>query len=322
MNRAKYNSRAISNIAARGAWALVHRVVVFGICFLILLPLLQKFSAALMSRDDIFDITVAYLPKKPSLKFITMTWRVMEYPKALLTTTLLSAAVAACQTMVCAFIGYGFARYRFPLRRVVFALLVFSLVMPPMATIISQYTQFKYFDLFGLVRVFTGSSSVSLINTWWPLILTSLTGMGIKNALYIYLFMECFRSLPKALEEAASIDGSSMLRTYFVIALPSAVPVIVTSFLFAFVWQWTDVFFSNYYIPSLGVLSTKLSALVRDVMVVLKAEMGLSDSSKAPTGYEVAVGNCGVLLTALPILLVYLFGQRFIVESITETGIK
>lgn len=316
------HKKALKHRVGSFVWKLVHFVITFGICFLILLPLVQKISIMFMSQSDIFDVTVAYLPKQFSLKFLTVCWTVMDYPYTLMMTILMSFSIALIQTMSCAFIAYGLARFKFALRGPLFAVLIFSMVVPPSVILLPQYFLFQNFNPLGLFSLLTGKpNGVNLLNSWWPFLLTSLTGMGIKNGLYIFLLRQYFRSFPKALEEAAMIDGMGTIRFYFSIAMRLALSLMATCFILSFVWQWTDIFYTRYYISQAPVLSVKLSSLVSAATPFLTKDFGFGNT-KMPTGYENVVSSTGVVLMVVPLLLLYLFAQRMLTESIERTGIK
>lgn len=321
--RKRLHKKAVVHVAGTWAWKIVHFVVTFGICFVILLPLVQKISLMLMSQDDIFDVTVAYLPKHFSTKFLSVCWNVMDYPATLLHTLLTSFVIAFAQVMSCAFIAYGLARFKFALRKPLFMLLLFTMIVPPSVILLPQYFLFQHFDPFGLVSLLTGTQGgLNLLNSWWPSLLTALTGMGLKNGLYIYLLRQYFMTFPKALEEAAMIDGMGTVRFYFSIAMRLAASLMVTCFILAFVWQYTDIYYTRYYMPQEQVISVKLSSLVATATPYLSKDFSFGANAKMPTGYENVVSSTGVVLAVVPLLLLYLFAQRFLTESIERTGIK
>jgi multiple sugar transport system permease protein len=318
----RVHKKAVRHVAVSFVWKTVHFVVTFGICFIILLPLIQKVCVMFMSQNDIFDVTVAYLPKHFSLKFLTVCWTVMDYPYTILMTFLMSFSIALIQTMSCAFIAYGLARFKFALRGPLFALLIFSMVVPPSVILLPQYFLFQNFNPLGIFSLLTGNpSGLNLLNSWWPFVLTSLTGMGIKNGLYIFLLRQYFRSFPKALEEAAMIDGIGTVRFYFSIAMKLAFSLMATCFILSFVWQWTDIYYTRYYMSQAPILSVKLSSLVSMATPYLQKDLGYG-GAKMPTGYENVVSSTGVVLMVVPLILLYLFAQRMLTESIERTGIK
>jgi multiple sugar transport system permease protein len=213
--------------------------------------------------------------------------------------------------MVTALVGYGFARFRFPGRGIWFALVVVSIVIPPQTITVPMYMQFRYFDMFGLFKLF-GVESVSLIDSFYPMTMMTLLGMGIKSGLYIFIFRQFFRGLPKEIEEAALIDGAGVLRTYLRVMLPNAVPAIVTVLLFSFVWQYNDTFFANTFMSRLNLIAVKL-ATVGGTFAGLE---GIRDANHIRL-----VTNAAIVLGIAPIVTVYLLLQRYFMEGIERSGI-
>jgi multiple sugar transport system permease protein len=144
--------------------------------------------------------------------------------------------------------------------------------------------------------------------------------MGLKNGLYIYLTRQFFRNIPKELEEAAYVDGCGILKTFLIIMLPDAKPILTSCFLFSFVWQWTDGFYSRMFLGNLKLVSTSLSSIADDLATYISNQLGVR------TTVSVAYSNCilstGTLMIILPLIILYLFAQKGFVESLSSTGIK
>ncbi|MCM3338564.1 hypothetical protein M3650_07935 [Paenibacillus sp. MER TA 81-3] len=101
--------------------------------------------------------------------------------------------------------GYGFARLKFKGQGIMFELVIFTIVIPPQTIMIPTYLHFRFFDVFGLYEWFTGKKGVNLLESYWPFFLSSAFAMDMKNGLYIFIFRQFFRGLPKELEEAAYV---------------------------------------------------------------------------------------------------------------------
>ena len=142
--------------------------------------------------------------------------------------------------------------------------------------------------------------------------------MGLKTD-YIYIMRQFFRGMPKELEEAAYVDGAGMLRTFGQIMLPSAVPAMVTVFMFSFVWQWTDTFYSSLFLMRTDVLAKTAANVSNQIMKDLSADIGV-DIYLSPAISSMYT-NTGSLLVVLPLLILYLFAQKLFVESVERTGI-
>lgn len=300
-------------------WALVRGIIVLGICFIILYPTLLKIFVSVMSESDLYDVTVKYIPKSPTFENIKKVWTAMKYPSTLWNTLKLSILTSVMQLISCTIIGYGFGRFNFKGKNILFALVILTMIVPPQTIMIPLFLHFRYFDLFGLISKITGSKGINLLNSEWPFLLMSATGMGLKNGLYIYIMRQFFRNMPKELEEAAYVDGASMFRTFYQIMLPSAVPAMVTVFLFSFVWQWTDTFYSNLFLQNVKVLSTALSSISFDITQQIYWETGV-EVSLSPAVSSMYT-NTASLLVIIPLILLYIVAQKYFVESIERTGI-
>ncbi|HOA54068.1 MAG TPA: carbohydrate ABC transporter permease [Clostridiales bacterium] len=304
---------------ARRSWSIVRGVIIAGICFLILYPTLVKLSVSFMPEQDIYDVTVRYVPKSPTLENYKTVLSAMRYNKAFWNTFKLSTLTSVMQLISCTVIGYGFARFRFKGRGVLFALVILTMIVPPQTLMIPLFLHFRYFDVLGIISAITGQKGINLLESYWPFVLMSLTGMGLKNGLYIYIMRQFFRGMPKELEEAAYVDGAGMLRTFGQIMLPSAVPAMVTVFLFSFVWQWTDTFYSSLFLMRTDVLAKTAANVSNQIMKDLSADIGV-DIYLSPAISSMYT-NTGSLLVVLPLLILYLFAQKLFVESVERTGI-
>ena len=144
--------------------------------------------------------------------------------------------------------------------------------------------------------------------------------MGLKNGLYIYMIRQFFRNIPKELEEAAYVDGCGTLMTFLRIMLPDAKPILTSCFLFAFVWQWTDGFYTKLFLGKVSVLSRNLDSLVDTLGNHLMKILG--SKSTVPPAYGNAILATGTLMFILPLIILYLFAQKGFVESLSSSGIK
>lgn len=314
-----WKHRFTMHVFNRHAWSLVRGVIIMGICFLIIYPTLVKMSVSIMSQGDLFDQTVRYVPKNFTLDNFRTAWRHLNYPVALLNSFQLSSFTSIMQLISCTLIGYGFARFKFKGRNLLFAMVLVTLIVPPQTIMIPLFLHFRFFDIFGIIEAVTGNRGVNLLDSYWPFILMSLTGMGLRNGLYIYIIRQFFRGMPKELEEAAYVDGAGLLRTFYTIMLPSALPAMLTVFLFSFVWQWNDTFYSNLFLQSLRVLPTALSGLADSIGQAYYWETGIR--AQISPAVRSMYNNTGSLMVVVPLIIIYGIAQRHFVESIERSGI-
>ena len=297
-------------------------LLLLGISFIILFPFFSKISASFMSPVDFIQSDVKMIPKYPTLN--TYKYLIIEnqYFKAMLNSFLLSFTCAVLQTFVCAFIGYGFAKFKFKGRGFMFMIVMLTMIVPHQILQSSFVQKFIYFDFFGLFKA-TGLYSAlgvtqGIYNTYIPLILLSLTGLAFKNGLFILIMRQFYRGVPDELEESSYVDGYGVFKTFFHIILPISVPMLITVFILSFSWQWTDIFYVNTFLPSadhLLLTSNSFWAVMPSTLDILKDQAGANYQT-----YEVAVKNTAGLLVILPLILMYLFCQRYLIQGIEHSG--
>ena len=298
-------------------------VLLFGMCFLILQPLLNKISISFMEEKDLYNPVVTSIPENFTFENYEIAAEIMDYGNAFKNSLIISLTIAALQIFVCTLVGYGFARFDFPLKKLWFAFVLMVILVPPQTISSSLHLRFKFFDIFGIIELITGNS-LNLTGSPVPYYIMSAGCMGLKNGLYIYMVRQYFRTIPYDLEEAAYIDGCGTLKTFTRIMLPQAKPIITSCFLFALVWQWTDGFYAKYFMSQTSLVGPNLSKLV-DSLGVYIARI-IFGSNQVNQTISVAYSNCilgtGTLMIVMPMVVLYMFAQRQFVESISATGIK
>ena len=292
-------------------WYLFRFLLLLGISYIILFPFFSKISSSFMTREDLVDVTVRLIPKHPTLSTYKAIITDNNYFVALGNTFILSFLCAVMQTFVCCFIAYGFAKFKFKGNKILFLLVIFTMVVPHATLSLSIATKFKYFDVFGIIQLITGSP-INMLNTNWPLYILSLTGLAYKNGLYIFMLRQFFRGIPDELEESAYLDGSGIFKTLFKIILPLSGTMLITVFMFAFCWQWTDNFYTDMFYSITG------PTLLPDI---IKVPRSLDTNYAGSALYTAAIKNaCGMLIIT-PLIILYLFGQRYIVQGIERSGL-
>ncbi|MBR6325827.1 MAG: carbohydrate ABC transporter permease [Lachnospiraceae bacterium] len=297
-------------------------VLLFGLCFLILQPILNKISVSFMAEEDLYNPIVVNIPIHFTGENYRTAATIMKYGEGLVNSTVISLTIALLQTAMCTIVGYGFARFNFPLKKLWFGCVLALIIIPPQAFSSSLYLHFSYWDFLGIVKLIKGSG-INLRGSVLPYYLMSATCMGLKNGLYIYLVRQFFRNIPIDLEEAAYVDGCGMFKTFTRIMLPQSKPIITSCFLFALVWQWTDGYYSKLFLGGKVLVSTSLATVVDSLGVYIARQQGsVNEQVSVSTQLSNCILSTGTLLIVVPILMVYLFAQRAFVESIASTGIK
>ncbi len=293
-------------------------VLLIGISYVILYPFFTKIASSFMSPTDFVDVTVMLIPKSPTLNTYKQIIIENHYFQALFNTLILSLICGVIQTFICCVIGYGFAKYHFKGSKLLFLCVVLTMIVPHQTIRYSMFMKFRYFDIgyfdFGILSLFGDKDGINLINTFIPLIMLSIFGLAFKNGLYIFMMRQFFKNVPDELEESAYIDGSGTFRTFMQIILPLSVPMMVTIFLFAFSWQWTD----NFYTSTSMFFPGKSQVLLSKIVSIPRT---LDTNYPGGNLFSAAIRNtCGLLIIA-PLLVVYLFCQKFLVQGIERSGI-
>ena len=343
------------------AIAIFRLVLMVGISYIVIFPFVSKITSSIMAPEDFIDVTVRLIPKHLSLDIYEAIIKELAYFEALGNTFILSFSAAVIQMLICSLIGYGFAKFKFRGRNLIFVLVMITMIIPHQTLQHSLYLEFRNFDILGIVRLLKGGgiqifdwnvmelgegvaeffgkldilpkeivigvdeygddivmqfkqTGVNIAKTYLPLILLSATGLAFKNGLYIFLLRQFFRGIPDELEESAYMDGCGTFRTFVQIILPLSIPMMVTVFLFAFCWQWTDDFYVGKIIET-----TASNTLLVDLVGKVPPSLKLGYAGQ--TLYETAIRNtCGLMIIA-PLVILYAFCQNFLVQGIEHSGI-
>ncbi|NLG24700.1 MAG: carbohydrate ABC transporter permease, partial [Clostridiales bacterium] len=192
LGRAALDRRNLRIQAQRGQKAalyLLAAVILLGISFVILSPLISMVSQSFMTLADRYNPLVYIVPMEVTLQNFQNAYKYLQYPLSVLTTLSYSALMTALQVAVTAAAGYGFARFPFPGRRLLFGLVILTIVVPVQTIMVPLYAQFRYFDVLGLFKLLTGRP-VNLLDTPLPMTLLNLTGVGLRSGLFIYIFRQ------------------------------------------------------------------------------------------------------------------------------------
>lgn len=299
--------------------SIVRALLMFGLCFMIIQPLITRFSLSLMSETDMYDSTIRLLPRHVTLDNYRIVADLTALPKSMLNTAWISFVMSLCQILSTTLVAYGFARYDFPLKKFWFACVVLLIIIPPQTIQTSLFLYFAHFDIFGIIKLLTGSE-LNLRGSLWPYTMMGLTCMGLKNGLYIYMLRQYFKSVPETLEEAAYVDGCGTMHTFIKIMLPDAVPTIASCFLFSFVWQWTDLFYTRNFLTGYTVYSRELSSIVSKMSKYFSSNA--TEMVTVPLGRQMQLIGIGVFICCVPLIILYTFTQRTFVQSLVMTGSK
>lgn len=292
---------------------LIARIaIIVGVSYVILSPVIGIFVNSISSNKDAYNPMVFVIPEHPTLARYSLVLERLDYLPTIARDLLYTLTLTALQLLVCSMVGYGFARFNFPLKSLLFGCVVVMIVIPSHTIMLPLYMTFRQFDPLGLVSLITGSS-MNLMGTVVPMYIMTLLGCGVRSGLYIYIFTQFFRGLPKEIEEAALVDGCGVWYTYFRIMLVNAMPAVITVTVFSIVWQFNDTFYAKLFLISEDVvISKKISSL--------QATIANLDKILDTTIQELYL-DAGVILVILPILIIYLVLQRNFIEGVERSGI-
>ncbi len=285
------------------------QIVIYGllICigFIYLYPMLYMISTSFMNRDDLLDTSVKWLPSTLYLQNYVDAAKSMDFWMSLAKGVLIAGLPTLCNLFICMVVGYGFARYDFKGKKIMMGILIFSYILPSQVTMIPTYVLYNRMGILGTILTF---------------VLPAVFGNGLNAPIFILIFYQFFRQVPKVLMEAAAIDGAGHFKAFFRIAVPSAVPAIVTVVLFSFVWYWNESYLTELYVQGLA------SKSIWTNLVVQLKNFDSTFESKAVTGdtatsLNESVRMAATTLSILPLLLMYLVLQKQFVESIDRAGI-
>ncbi len=299
--------------------SVVKFIFLFGFCFVILYPVVTMILTALMGKADLSDNSVMYIPKNFTLINMKAAAMTLNYGEALKNTGIITLSTTLIQVLACMLVGYGFARHEFPGKNILFGLVLFTVVIPPILFEIPYFRMFRFFDPMGLGTAINGEPW-NLLNTYVPFWILGGTCMGIKNGIFIYLFRQAFKNMPIELEEAGSIDGANSLGVFFRIMVPNAVTMIVTVVLFSIVWQYNDVTYTRALYIGEPSFSTAYSTLYTITQPV-KDLLGYADGDLSVYSYAPVLKSAGVLALLGPLLLFYAVAQKYFVQGVSRAGI-
>ncbi len=269
--------------------------------YIYLYPMLYMVTNSFMTMGDIIDVSVRWIPSTLNWENYRIVWQAIDYPRAFRNAIILAGLPALSATISSALIGYGFARYNFPFKRLLMFLMIMTFIVPPQITMMPTFRMYANYGLLGSMRAFI-----------YPAIL----GQGFNGAIFILIFYSFFRMIPKSLEESAQLDGAGPMKVFLKIAVPLAVPAIIIVFLFSFVWYYNETYLSGLFLRGSDMLTLPLR-----VEQFFNSYTALFPEGSPARELMQAAKLAGNILTILPLLILYFFTQRYFVESIDRTGI-
>lgn len=294
-------------------WPVFRAIIIFGLSFVILYPILYMISTSLRPQAEMNDPSVMWIPKSIRFENFSEVWTAIDYPGTLWNTLILNIISSVLQVGTCALTGYGFARFKFKGKNFFFALVLLQIIVPVQIILIPQFSQFRYFDIFGLFNALMGDS-INLVDTNLSMYIPALMCNGIRAGLFIYLFRQFFRGLPKELEDAAYLDGCGPFKTFISVMVPNAASSFLTVFIFSVVWYWNDYYVSSMYFTKANTISLKIDGIANIMSMYLTGEVGVASDF-------IVWMEAACLLAITPIVIMYIFLQKYFTEGIARAGL-
>lgn len=315
----KESARTRARHFGKYAYSVFRIVILLAIGFVILYPLLYMITTSMRSRASFMNSVRVWLPEKLDIvNNYKVALEALHYKSALLSSLKYEVVSAILEICSCAIAAYGFARFKFPCKRLFTGMLFLTILIPDTMIIIPRVVNNSQLDFLGILTLFDKITGIDLrpnvLDTGWTFWLPSLLSAGLRSGILIFIYIQFFKSLPAELEEAAWMDGAGPIRTFIRIALPSSGVVILTVSVFSLIWHWNDYFLSSMYLTDDYPLAAWLTMMPKQLPT-----MGHSLVPSQPETMAILMAGCLVFI--LPMLIIYIIVQRWFIESIDRVGI-
>lgn len=281
---ARYRTRRV-------AYKVLIYAMLLGLCAFILLPVGWMLTAALKpDLEPIFTPTPEWFPSRffEWNNFSRVLTESMPFLRYMINSTIIVVACIIGELIACSLVGFAFARLRFRGSKVLFYVLIVTMLIPWQALMVPQFLFFvKALNWYG---------------TYLPIIVPSFTG----TAFFIFLMRQYMRTIPRDLDDAARVDGLNTWQIYWRVILPLSTPVLTVCAVFTFLWNWNDLLRPLIYLDS----DEKFTVAIGLANLVTRAD--------TPWNLTMAAN----LVSILPCVIVYFFVQKKLIGGIASVGLK
>jgi multiple sugar transport system permease protein len=269
---------------------LIKHLLLIGFGLVMLYPLLWMISSSLKPEGLIFREPGLW-PSTVTLDNYSEGWTALKHSFGyyLWNSAVITGLSVLANLIACSLAAYAFARLNFPLKKMWFAIMLGTIMLPYHVTVVPQYIVFANLDW---------------INTIWPLVVPKFLA---TDAFFIFLMVQFIRTLPRELDEAAAIDGAGYWRIFLRVILPLCTPALATTGIFTFIWTWNDFFSQNLYLTNSDNLT---------VAVALRQFLDSSGESSWGPMFAMSIVSLG------PIFGFFLAGQKYLIRGVATTGLK
>jgi multiple sugar transport system permease protein len=265
-------------------------VLMILVSIIMIYPLIWLVVSSFKPNDTIFQ-NLSIFTTNLTLDNYVNGWNDLQHSFGvfLLNSTIIALGAIIGNLVSCSMAAYAFARLKFRFRTLAFTVMLGSIMLPFQVILVPQFLIYK---------------ELGWLNTFLPLIAPKFLA---TEAFFVFLMVQFIRGLPKELFEAARMDGAGHFRSYFQITLPMIVPSLATTSIFTFIWSWGDFFGPLIYVRLPELFPASLA---------LKGFLDAQSSSDYGSMFAMSV------VSLLPLFLVFLFGQRFLIKGAATSGIK
>lgn len=319
----KFNKKIIES-GTSFLYKLFRYALLIGISYVVLFPIIKMISSAFTPAVELYTEESGFLPSRATFENFKKAmfsensyFNFLKYTKNTATIALICTVM---QVFSCSLVGYGLGRYKFKGNALVYACVLFTIILPVQTAIIPLYYEYRWFDIFGIGKIiglFTGETfTVNILHNYMSFYVPALFGVGLNSGIYIFLFRQFFMSMPRDLEEAAKIDGCNPITIYLRIMVPNIKPVVVTVALLSVIYYWNDSLLSSVFVLPGDDNMTLMGALG-----AMRERQGLG-INQLDAMRKQAEHYAIILLSVTPLMIFFLIGQKFFVECMDRSGSK
>jgi len=264
------------------------------------MPFVWMVLTSIKPDEEIFGVTLRWLPSTLDIENYRTAFESIDMGVLFRNTILVAAVDVASQILLGAMAGYAFARLEFPGKQAIFFALLITMMVPFEVLVLPIFLFVRHLPFAGGNNIL-GTGGIGLLNSYGGLFFPNLI-----SVYGVFIFRQFFRSFPMEIEDAARIDGCSRMRFFWTVLIPNSRPVMGTMGLFAFLWTWNDFLWP-------------LVIVKEDSMRTL--QLGLS-SFRQEFGVRWAELMAASTMATVPVIALFLFLQRFLVQGLATTGLK